>query len=279
MSWLDAVRNFINPVPVARGEGYVSGLNDGRDEGYKKGYDTTHETPEAAKQSLKIEAQTEVLYQMLQIVGQHYDGPITPGKVVDIIKGQGYAEGIRAGIDQGHQETAATFIAEHEAAAATIQDLRSQLAKASDSKLLTAVLELYTSAFWSPDRPVDAIALWTDVRNAAGFAPDTSPVPLTVEAKEAELTDIEAHATVIEGVLEDEGEEQCQLSSAAASPTISEKSPASSKPMNDSSSSSSSQLSSTSDISTTSTTKKKSQSSKLLKPRKPSQRKKKLTRN
>lgn len=36
--------------------------------------------------------------------------------------------------------------------------------------LRAAVLALYYSAYWHPDRPVDEAALWTAVRDAAGIA-------------------------------------------------------------------------------------------------------------
>jgi hypothetical protein len=281
MSWLDVIKSSIGgswfrPDPsytkvvdetTARVAGYASGLKDGRDEGYKKGYDATHETSEAAATSLKTQAQTELLYQMLAIIGQQYDGPISPGKVVDIIKGQGYAAGV-----------AATTPAP------------------SDSKLLTAVHALYTAAYWYPDRPCDAIALWTDVRDAAGLlASGSSPAPLSAEAIDTELSDIESTATTIEGILEPEeeavaGVDQCQTPeqnsnpllsapSIAPSPTNLGESPDSSKPTNDSLSSS---FSSSEHISVTlplPVTKKRSRSNKPRKPRKLSQRKKKPTRN
>jgi hypothetical protein len=56
----------------------------------------------------------------------------------------------------------------------------------SDSKLLTAIKALYLAAYWSPDRPVDAIALWDDVRSAANIERGVVPPPL-----EAELIAIE----------------------------------------------------------------------------------------
>lgn len=44
--------------------------------------------------------------------------------------------------------------------------------------LRNAVKNLYYAAAWSPDRPVDAQALWTAVRDAAGFEPGGSPKEL-----------------------------------------------------------------------------------------------------
>jgi hypothetical protein len=43
--------------------------------------------------------------------------------------------------------------------------------------LLAAVTALYYAAVWTADRPVDATALWTAVRDAAGFEPGQSPAP------------------------------------------------------------------------------------------------------
>jgi hypothetical protein len=47
-----------------------------------------------------------------------------------------------------------------------------------DNPLLDAVHKLYYAAVWTPDRPVDAQALWTAVRDAAGFTPGRSPKEL-----------------------------------------------------------------------------------------------------
>lgn len=41
--------------------------------------------------------------------------------------------------------------------------------------LLTAARNLYTAAYWTPDRPVDSAALWEALRDAAGTAPGNSP--------------------------------------------------------------------------------------------------------
>ena len=42
-------------------------------------------------------------------------------------------------------------------------------------RLREAVARLYYAAHWTADRPVDAIKLWEDVRDAAGFPPGESP--------------------------------------------------------------------------------------------------------
>lgn len=41
-------------------------------------------------------------------------------------------------------------------------------------QLHKAVTKLYFAAHWSPDRECDAEKIWTDLRNAAGFAPGYS---------------------------------------------------------------------------------------------------------
>jgi hypothetical protein len=38
-------------------------------------------------------------------------------------------------------------------------------------KIKGAVEKLYFAAYWSPDRPCDAVALWTAVRDAVGIEP------------------------------------------------------------------------------------------------------------
>ena len=43
------------------------------------------------------------------------------------------------------------------------------------NELRDAVEKLYYAANWSADRPCDGVKLWTDVRDAAGFAPGNSP--------------------------------------------------------------------------------------------------------
>jgi hypothetical protein len=45
-------------------------------------------------------------------------------------------------------------------------------------KLRDAVRKLYYAAHWTPDRPVDAAKLWTDVRDAAGFPKGGAPTEL-----------------------------------------------------------------------------------------------------
>lgn len=41
--------------------------------------------------------------------------------------------------------------------------------------LTAAVSALYYAGVWHCDRPVDEVALWTAVRDAAGFEPGNSP--------------------------------------------------------------------------------------------------------
>jgi hypothetical protein len=48
----------------------------------------------------------------------------------------------------------------------------------ANSNLYEAVRNLYYAAHWTPDRPVDVVKLWTDVRDAAGFKPGGSPKEL-----------------------------------------------------------------------------------------------------
>jgi hypothetical protein len=43
------------------------------------------------------------------------------------------------------------------------------------ANLIEAVSKLYYAAHWIPDRNVDSTALWTAVRDAAGFAPGSAP--------------------------------------------------------------------------------------------------------
>ena len=47
------------------------------------------------------------------------------------------------------------------------------------SRLVEAVRAIYYSACWHPDRTVDGEnAMWTELRDAAGFAPGQSPTPV-----------------------------------------------------------------------------------------------------
>ena len=48
--------------------------------------------------------------------------------------------------------------------------------QAMQPNLIEAIRNLYYAAHWTPDRPVDVVKLWTDVRDAAGFKPGGSPV-------------------------------------------------------------------------------------------------------
>lgn len=45
-------------------------------------------------------------------------------------------------------------------------------------RLVNAVKAVYYAAHWTPDRPVDAGALWTELRDAAELEPGKSPVPI-----------------------------------------------------------------------------------------------------
>lgn len=47
--------------------------------------------------------------------------------------------------------------------------------KPNVQRLLNAVRAVYYSAHWTPDREVDAEALWTELRDAAGFEPGKAP--------------------------------------------------------------------------------------------------------
>jgi len=54
--------------------------------------------------------------------------------------------------------------------------------------LKDAVKNLYYSAVWHADRPVDEQTLWTAVRDAAGFTPGKSPEPLPFDGIQAAYT-------------------------------------------------------------------------------------------
>jgi hypothetical protein len=43
-----------------------------------------------------------------------------------------------------------------------------------DARLMRAIQALYYSAHWYPDRVIDADALWTELRDAAGLTPGRS---------------------------------------------------------------------------------------------------------
>jgi len=47
-----------------------------------------------------------------------------------------------------------------------------------------AVRNLYYAAHWTPDRPVDSIKLWEDLRDAFGFTPGHAPKPFVPPATE-----------------------------------------------------------------------------------------------
>jgi hypothetical protein len=44
--------------------------------------------------------------------------------------------------------------------------------------LVAAVKAVYYAAHWIPDRPVDSGALWTNLRDAAGFEAGNAPEPI-----------------------------------------------------------------------------------------------------
>jgi len=46
------------------------------------------------------------------------------------------------------------------------------------------IKKLYYAAHWTPDRPVDAEKLWTDLRDAAGLPRGNSPKPIPFEGVE-----------------------------------------------------------------------------------------------
>ena len=54
--------------------------------------------------------------------------------------------------------------------------------------LREALRSLYYAAVWHADRPVDEQALWTAVRDAAGFAPGKSPEEIKFEGIRATYT-------------------------------------------------------------------------------------------
>lgn len=47
------------------------------------------------------------------------------------------------------------------------------------SSLKGSVEDLYYSAYWEPDRPVDSRSLWEKVRDAAGLVPGKSPTKIS----------------------------------------------------------------------------------------------------
>jgi hypothetical protein len=50
-------------------------------------------------------------------------------------------------------------------------------------RLREAARDLYYAAHWTADREVDAVKLWTDLRDAAGFEPGHSPKALASRAE------------------------------------------------------------------------------------------------
>lgn len=45
-------------------------------------------------------------------------------------------------------------------------------------RVIAAARAVYYAAHWTPDRPVDKAALWTELRDACGFTPGKSPKPI-----------------------------------------------------------------------------------------------------
>lgn len=56
-----------------------------------------------------------------------------------------------------------------------------------DAALRAAVSDLYYAAHWTPDRPCDADALWTRLRDAAGLTPGNAPAPAHPEQRTEDL--------------------------------------------------------------------------------------------
>jgi hypothetical protein len=52
---------------------------------------------------------------------------------------------------------------------------RIEVLEAENERLRKAVSEVYYAAHWTPDRPCDAVKLWTDLRDAAGLTPGNAP--------------------------------------------------------------------------------------------------------
>jgi hypothetical protein len=53
--------------------------------------------------------------------------------------------------------------------------------RAENARLREAAKALYYAAHWTPDRDVDAVKLWTDLRDAAGFEPGNAPARRALE--------------------------------------------------------------------------------------------------
>lgn len=51
---------------------------------------------------------------------------------------------------------------------------RADKAEAEARRMRLAIGAVYFAAIWSPDRPCDDKALWTELRDAAGIAPGAS---------------------------------------------------------------------------------------------------------
>jgi hypothetical protein len=91
-------------------------------------------------------------------------------------------EKIRLALEKFYSEGLySTHLSQMERAAVLLTEYHNAAVSAPDSKLIEAVRALYYAAVWHPDRPVDAAALWTTVRDAAGFEPGQSPTSTEVK--------------------------------------------------------------------------------------------------
>ena len=63
--------------------------------------------------------------------------------------------------------------------------MKEAIEQQSFPNLRERVRDLYYAANWTPDRPVDAAKLWTDVRDAAGFAKGNSPEAIPFDGIQA----------------------------------------------------------------------------------------------
>lgn len=71
--------------------------------------------------------------------------------------------------------------------------------KLNTQRLLNAVRAVYYSAHWTPDRDVDAGALWTELRDAAGFEEGKAPTPEDIETAAIKSGDIDNFDDQAEG--------------------------------------------------------------------------------
>lgn len=56
------------------------------------------------------------------------------------------------------------------------------------AKLQEAVTRLYMAAYWSADRDVDEVGLWTAARDAVGIKPGSSPKKILLQGEQNENT-------------------------------------------------------------------------------------------